>query len=189
MTMRIFATSAACLMLLTGCLGDTELGTQQPFCPKTDATIQTAAQLAVEFRPVNNMLERRCGTLDCHGDVARPFIVYGQNGLRRIGDHLNQEDLTAPQQYFTGGLQPTLQYELLGTYQSACGLEPEQMDAVVKGAEPPETLTLIRKPRLEEKHKGGRIWSSGSVNGDKCLVGWVTGALNPESCIKELEAP
>ena len=73
----------------------------------------------------------------------------------------------------------------------------EEMDAVVKGA-PVEDLTLIRKPRLEEKHKGGRIWGTGTREGDACLVSWLQseGAdvngrreINREACLKELEDP
>ena len=160
---------------LVGCLTDTDLGTAQPRCAPLE-----------NFRVVNNMLERRCGTLDCHGDLARPFIVFGQNGLRRPGGQELANDRDA---YFTGGVEPTLDYEVQGTYQSACGLEPEKMDAVVKGAEAPESLTLIRKPRLDEKHKGGRLWNGGTVKGDRCLVAWVSGTVEAEPCITELQAP
>lgn len=174
---RTLAMAAAVVLPLSSaaCLSDAELGTGQPFCPPEE-----------NFRAVNNMLERRCGTLDCHGSFARPFIVYGQNALRRPGG----EDLaTDPKQYFTGGIEPTLDFELEGTFLSACGLEPEEMDAVVKGDAEPDTLTLIRKPRLDEKHKGGRVWGRGTLKGDACLVGFVTGNVDPNTCVAELEEP
>jgi hypothetical protein len=63
------------------------------------------------------------------------------------------------------------------------------MDAVVKGDSPPDALTLIRKPRLDEKHKGGRVWGGGTRKGDLCMVGWVTGNLDKQTCIAELEDP
>ena len=160
---------------LSGCLSDVDLGTVEPLCP--DPT---------DFRLVNNMLERRCGTLDCHGDLARPFTVYGQNSLRRPGGEVDAVD---PDQYYTGGIEPTLEFELQGTYASACALEPEEMDAVVKGSEEPDTLTLLRKPRLDEKHKGGRLWGRGTLKGDACLVGFVTNSLDKTTCIAELEEP
>jgi hypothetical protein len=37
----------------------------------------------------------------------------------------------------------------------------------------PDCLTLIRKPLLIEKHKGGRIWGGNSL-GDRCLQQWIT---------------
>ena len=53
-----------------------------------------------------------------------------------------------------------------------CGLEPEKMTFVQDDDEDPGTLTLVRKPRLTEKHKGGRIWNQGKVE-DRCLVNWI----------------
>ena len=55
-----------------GCLGDAQLGDTDVVCPSLDG-----------FRVVSQVLERRCGTIDCHGDGARPFRVYGRTGLRR----------------------------------------------------------------------------------------------------------
>ena len=31
---------------------------------------------------VSPVLEKRCGTLDCHGQLGRPLKFYSQNGLR-----------------------------------------------------------------------------------------------------------
>ncbi len=195
------ALAATGLVATMGCLSEAERGVAQPFCPPF--------QPVDEFRLLNNVLERRCGELDCHGAAARlgdgrtgpvrPLVVYGQSGLRREGAQAfpPPEGPTDRGEYYPGGLEPTNEYELRGTYESMCGLEPEEMDAVVKGASPPEALTLIRKPRLEEKHKGGRIWGTGTLQGDACLVSWLRseGAevnnrreIDREACIKELEA-
>ena len=35
------------------------------------------------LRPISSVVERRCGTLDCHGSTYRPLKIYGQIGLRR----------------------------------------------------------------------------------------------------------
>jgi len=60
---------------------------------------------------------------------------------------------------------------------------------VVKGERDVSVLTLVRKPRLHEKHKGGRIWGAGTTAGDRCLVTWVLGQLETEACTSELEVP
>ncbi len=175
----------------TGCLSEADRGIAQPFC--------APFQPINDFRLLNNVLERRCGTLDCHGVPARPLLIFGQNSYRRPGAEAFDppEGPVDPDEYFPGGIEATNEYELRGTFDSLCGLEPEKMDRVVKG-EPPEILSLIRKPRLEEKHKGGRIWGTGTRQGDACLVSWLESEaadvndrkeLNREACLKELEAP
>ena len=158
---------------MVGCFSDAELGSAQAVCPPRD-----------DFRAVNNVLERRCGTLDCHGVAYRPFVVYGQTALRR--PDASQVDNA---NYYPGGLEATTDYEVEGTYESACGLEPEKMDAVIRGDSPVEALSLVRKPRLQSRHKGGRIWGSGTTAGDRCLISWINGALEKEACTKELEKP
>jgi len=164
---------AAVATTLIGCFSEAELGSAQALCPPAD-----------DFRAVNNVLERRCGTLDCHGSLYRPFIVFGQTAYRR--PDLSQVDNP---NYFPGGLEATTDYEVQGTYESACGLEPEEMDAVIRGEGEAEALSIVRKPRLQSKHKGGRIWGAGTTAGDRCILTWLTGSLEKEACKKELEAP
>lgn len=166
---------ALCAAALPACLGDTELGGGQPLCPSPE-----------DFRAVSNVLERRCGTLDCHGHPARPFIVFGQYAYRRPGGEVLAID---PDEYVVGGLEATTDFEVEGTYQSACGLEPEEMDGVVKAELGADDLTLVRKPRLREKHKGGRIWGAGTTRGDLCLVSWLQGDVDEDACRRELELP
>jgi hypothetical protein len=192
--------AAGVLCTSTGCLSDADQAAAEPLCPPFEPT--------GDFRVLNSMMERRCGELDCHGAAkitdggfvapSRPLVVYGQYALRRsLSDGLEDPDEgpTDLEEYYPGGFEPTTIHELRGTYESMCGLEPEEMDMVRKGA-PPETLTLIRKPRLEEKHKGGRLWSKGSLTGDACLISWVLSeggdaadrrAINKDACRKELE--
>ena len=44
------------------------------------------------------MLEQRCGTLDCHGNTARPMRIFGSIGLRAPDpDHAGDPD------YYPGG--------------------------------------------------------------------------------------
>jgi hypothetical protein len=63
----------------------------------------------------------------------------------------------------------------------------------------PECLTLVRKPLLLEKHKGGTIWEA-NTPADLCLKGWLVGPMRDPSlavagtdykqqCLKELATP
>ncbi|MFO0755278.1 MAG: hypothetical protein U0359_02230 [Byssovorax sp.] len=137
-----------------------------------------------DFQPVSAVFERRCGTLDCHGSTYRPMRIYGQNGLRRpeIKGSKNVGDFT---EYSSGGLEPTTLAELRDNYQAIIGLEPELTARVVQHLDQPEALTVIRKARLQEKHKGGLLWYQGDP-GDACLVNWFTGAGDTKPCDQEL---
>jgi hypothetical protein len=138
------------------------------------------------FRPVSAVIERRCGTLDCHGNSARPMRIYGQYTLRRPEEE-GSKNVKDFDEYFTGGKEPTTEAELADNYQGMCALEPEIMARVVakKKGSAPEDLTLVRKPRLLEKHKGGLLWNKGD-DGDTCLVNWILGDDDTSPCDKEL---
>jgi hypothetical protein len=45
----------------------------------------------------------------------------------------------------------------------------------------PEGLTLIRKERGMEHHKGNAIFRAND-DGDRCLVSWVSGTVDPAPC-------
>ncbi len=124
-----------------------------------------------DFPAVSTLLERRCGTLDCHGNGARPLRIYGQYGLR-----LNPPDSDVV--LISGDDQPTTDIERESNFRSVCGLEPELTHRVVNGEIDVERLTLVRKPRLSEKHKGGRIWNQGKPP-DRCLVTWLQAQYEP----------
>jgi hypothetical protein len=129
------------------------------------------------FESVSRVLERRCGTLDCHGNTARPLRIYGQTGLRRPEpeDSPNIPPGQYADYYSGAGALPTTAAELADNALSVCGLEPELINAVVspKGKADPSTLTFIRKARLTEKHKGGLIWNQGDA-GDQCMIAWLS---------------
>lgn len=138
-----------------------------------------------DFKSVSPLLEQRCGTLDCHGNDGRPLRLYGQYGLR----FLTEDD--DPDQIYSGNLAaPTTPTELERNYFAVCGLEPEKMVMVETGDAGPESLTIVRKPRLAEKHKGGRIWDQGKAE-DRCLVNWIVGdyadgEMDPSDCNEAL---
>ena len=136
------------------------------------------------FLPVSSVLERRCGTLDCHGSTYRPLKIYGQIGLRRP-ELKGSTNVVSYKDYYSGGSEPTTEAELFDNYLSVIGLEPEILEAVVAKKDLPDALTLVRKPRLREKHKGGLIWTA-SDPGDLCLLSWLTGTDDPAPCDQEL---
>jgi hypothetical protein len=111
---------------------------------------------------VSAYLERRCGTLDCHGSVGRPLRIYGQLGLR---DPAGTD--------FSGG-KTTTPAELADNYSAVCTLQPEQMSAVAQGIADPEAVLLLEKARGIEAHKGGQVFDQGSP-ADDCVAGWLRG--------------
>ncbi|MFO0546759.1 MAG: hypothetical protein U0271_00160 [Polyangiaceae bacterium] len=156
---------AAVAALSVGCVTESDYTPLAFDCPtETDWPI------------VSQTLERRCGTLDCHGDPGRPFRLYGRNGAR-----LDPNDVV-------GGTDGTSTAELRENRASACGLEPEKMAAVVNDGEDIETLTLVRKPRLIEAHKGGLVWQADSP-GFVCLSSWLAGDVDRAACEAEIAEP
>ncbi|HEX8792248.1 MAG TPA: hypothetical protein VF765_14940 [Polyangiaceae bacterium] len=126
------------------------------------------------FPPVAQLLDVRCGSLDCHGTVARNLRLYGSAGLRWSASDRP--------------LSPTCdrKAEVDQDYESIVGLEPEVMGQVVaSGGTNPDALTMVRKARGTESHKGGKIWSEGD-DSDTCLVSWLSGKADAGACAKGL---
>lgn len=120
---------------------------------------------------VSRVLERRCGTLDCHGQVGRPMRIYGQLGLRFVDDAGD----------YPGDGTATTETEYTANYQAVIGLQPEIMSRVVQFQLPPEALMLLRKPLQLERHKGGAVF----VEGDdtyNCITSWLGGQTDYTSC-------
>jgi hypothetical protein len=163
MSARVAIGSAAVLLVAltgvgggAGCQGDLEA--REPLtCP--DAKLFREA--------VSPYIERRCGTLDCHGSTTQPLRIYGELGLR----HPKESNVS-------GGVETT-QLEREANLESVCGLEPEKMsDAVAKLGASADQLLFVAKPRDAMHHKGGKVIDEGS-DADRCLTGWV-GALTAE---------
>ncbi|EYF04335.1 hypothetical protein [Chondromyces apiculatus] len=160
---------------------EVDLDTVSVDCPPADP---------VNFRRVSEMLEFRCGTLDCHGNTFRPLRIYGRNGLRRpenltidgsLPEDSGLDAATQYPNYHTGGSVETTTTEMMENARSLCGLEPERIaefrERVVKEPDNAanlagELLTIVRKPRLQERHKGGLIWTINDSS-DKCLISWL----------------
>ena len=154
--------------------------------PEAQITVEgpTFGPQGTAFLPISSVLERRCGTLDCHGSMYRPLKIYGQIGLRRP-EPKGSTNVKSYKDYYSGGTEPTTEAELFDNYLSVIGLEPEILKASLAGKGDPGDLTLVRKPRLREKHKGGLIWTQ-SNPGDLCLINWLTGDTDTAPCDQEL---
>jgi hypothetical protein len=144
--------------------------------PDGNARVAIVAPSAASFPAVSAFLEQRCGTLDCHGQVGRSLRLYGFVGLR-----LDPNDVP--------GGRATTPDEVDANYQSVVGLEPEVLAAVVQdGGARPERLTLVRKARGTEHHKGGALVTPGDAQ-DRCLTSWLAGAVDESACADALMTP
>ncbi len=151
------------------------LGASACSTPADDQRINAALLDPGTFPQVSSVLLRRCGSLDCHGSPFRNFRLVGFGGTRLGADRPG------------GG--PTTDAEHAYNYQGLVALEPEKLADVAasKGARVSE-LTLLRKARGEENHKGDQRIVPGDA-ADKCLVTWLSGASDPASCKAATDAP
>jgi hypothetical protein len=124
---------------------------------------------------VGDALQLRCATLDCHGQVGRNLRIYGYGGLR-----LSATDSPIGN--------PTTALEYDASYDSLVGLEPEILSAVVSGQDDPNQLSLMRKTRGIERHKGGQQAREGDAL-DRCLVLWLTAKYDATPCTAVVDAP
>ncbi len=119
-------------------------------------------------------MEKRCGALDCHGQIGRPLRIYSANGLRKNDGPNGARD--------TRGTQPD---EQNANYYSVVGLEPEQisLSRVSEGAY--DDFLLLKKPLSIEgggvRHKGGPVLRS-TDSGFECMITWISGAVNKAKC-------
>jgi len=117
-----------------------------------------------EFTTVSPVFERRCGTLDCHGQEGRPLRIYSGRGLRLANDAGN-----------IPGSNDTTPAEITANYRAVIGLEPEEISRVVAGADSPHDLLILAKPLMLESHKGGPALAPSNDPGETCITTWVLG--------------
>jgi hypothetical protein len=125
---------------------------------------------------VNTFMERRCGGLDCHGQMGRPLRIYSANGLRLTRNPDSPRPNTA-----------TTDQEKLENYFSVVGLEPEILGyARVEGVAPNFPVMQFLKKPLDisgggVRHKGGPVLRQ-TDPGFNCLVTWIEGQVNSDDC-------
>jgi hypothetical protein len=142
--------------------------------PAADARFDGKVPDRDSFPIVAQVLERHCGSLDCHGESHRNLRLYGNEGLRLdAGDRPLSPECTT-------------EAEVEQDYVSLVGLEPEALAAVVadRGSQP-ERLTFIRKARGTEHHKGGKLMSTGD-DIDDCLTSWLVSKVDDAACKRAL---
>jgi hypothetical protein len=163
------AQSALGLMLLSvGCAPSLEEQTNEH-------NTMLAAPSQDTFPEVGDALQISCATLDCHGQVGRNLRIYGYGGLR-----LSSVDTPLGD--------PTTELEYLASYESLVSLEPETLSKVVRLQADPNELSLVRKTRGIEHHKGGQRAQEGDPL-DLCIVLWLTGKFDPNPCTDVVNAP
>lgn len=133
---------------------------------------------------VNSILERQCGTFDCHGQPGRAYRIYSFQGLRVFN----------PEAGLQSGISETTEDERRYNFQSLISVQPEEMRRVMaRGGDNPDVLIFLSKPLGNERHKGGNVIAR---NGPayKCITGWlrtpIGGGLDVDSqgsCKKALE--
>ena len=123
---------------------------------------------------VQPVVERRCGSLDCHGKLPRGLRVYGENSLRLP----NSTGLAV-------GTGKTTFAEAYATFASIIGLEPEKTSAFA--AKSPRTdddayaLVILSKPLERERHRGGVSLRKGEP-AEQCIRSWLLGATDAGAC-------
>lgn len=125
---------------------------------------------------VSEFMERRCGALDCHGQVGRPLRIYSQLGLRLRAGPDGARDVSA-----------TTPEERLQNYFSVVGLEPESIGDTVRTQGDYIDYQLLLKPLDESgggvRHKGGPVLRMSDTDpGWMCLHGWISGRHDPAQC-------
>jgi hypothetical protein len=159
--------SVVVALLVTGACADV------PEDARVGVTAPNGSERA--FGPVADFLGHRCGTLDCHGTPERSLRIWSCEGMR-----LEPIDVSICSR--AKGGRRTTPAEHQATYRSVVGLEPTVMSVVVasRGAEL-ELLTLMRKARGFDAHKGGALIVPGDDQ-DVCLTSWLSGRTNLRAC-------
>ena len=129
---------------------------------------------------VTLFMERRCGTLDCHGQIGRPMRLYSVWGLR-LEEGANGARNTGP----------TTDKEHIENYRAVVGIEPERLREIYNtpdGTAPSfDNYQLLLKPLDISgggiRHKGGPVLrQTTSDDGWVCLSGWVTRNVDKAAC-------
>ena len=145
-------------------------------------TIDAPFSSEAAFGPVANFLDHRCGSLDCHGNLARNLVIWGCEGLR-------WDEVDSPICSRAQGGRTTTPQEHQATYRSLVGLEPTVMsDVVATHGRDADLLTFVRKARGEEAHKGGALIMPGDDQ-DHCITSWLAGATDTIACANAITQP
>ena len=157
---------ALAFVLCSACITSVDSGATSPLAlPDKDQFINQG---------VGVFMEKRCGALDCHGQIGRPLRIYSANGLRKNDGPNGARD--------TSG---TTAEEQAANYYSVVGLEPEQISVSRVSEGIYDDFLLLKKPLSIEgggvRHKGGPVLRS-TDSGFECLISWISGTANKAKC-------
>ena len=133
-------------------------------------------QFVADEGGVSLFLEKRCGALDCHGQVGRPMKIYSKDGLRlRAADGGGRDT------------RDTTRAERFANYDAVIGLEPDAVADCLRTNGEYQDFQLLLKPLDDRgagvKHKGGPVLSrTNSDPGWACLYGWLSGRYEAARC-------
>lgn len=154
--------------------------------PDPEARVKPTLPDRAAFTAVAPVLVARCGSLDCHGSQNRNMRLYGLNG-HRLGTTCDAPDggtalpLTRPD-----SCGKSTQAEIDADYEAVVSVEPEIMSQVAAKKADPGMLTVVRKGRGNEHHKGGQRINPGD-DADKCFLGWLRGTPDDASCTRAIQ--
>jgi hypothetical protein len=135
---------------------------------------------------VGDVLARRCGSLDCHGQPGRNFQVFHVWGMRLAPNAVAGgaiADGGDPKSFKTSDA------EYDATYRSLVALEPALMSQIVaQQGHGVEALTFVRKATGTEEHKGGAVITPGDDQ-DVCIRTWLAGSTDTGACTQALCLP
>jgi len=123
---------------------------------------------------VEPVFERRCASMDCHGQATAGMRLYSENGLRLPNDA-----------GVVSGSGPTTVDEINANYIAIVGLQPELVNSLMSNpartADDVRHLLILAKPLQLERHKGGPALALGEP-AEECIVVWLLGQMqNPMS--------
>lgn len=154
--------------------------------PDVAARVETTLPDRAQFAPVHGVLLHRCGSLECHGTPYRNMRLFGYGGQRLAGTYDGGPEAGA---LFEGAPTPefpdtSTDAETNASYESVVALEPGILGEVVRAAGAgAERLTLVRKGRGEEDHKGLQRYCRAD-SADRCITSWLAGAVDEAACVR-----
>jgi hypothetical protein len=113
------------------------------------------ADVASYQASVHPILEARCATLDCHGDLDRPLRLYAETGLR-AADALRGQPITPA--------------ELDANARALIAVDP--------APDGRPSLVLTKPLAGTVKHIGGDQWDSTDEPQYLCVAGWLDGRID-----------
>jgi hypothetical protein len=150
------------------------LATALAACADEPTDASTPERVVADIDPagyesaVQPVLERHCGTAECHGNLPRGLRVYGARALR-----------------LNGATGPTTKEEARATYVSILALQPEKTDELARKsprfASDAYDLLLLGKPLNRERHRPGATLRKGEA-AETCITSWLVGALDRPAC-------